>query len=336
MCVIASIPAGKVIDDKTFYDMWDRNPDGGGIAYITDNDKIEVFKSMDEEELLAQYKVISKKHGNHDMLIHMRIATHGSVCMDNNHPFWIDPQTVFAHNGILPHAFHPPAKSDLSDTRYFNNVYLQYVNPVAFDDDGFREQLGDVIGFNKLVILSTNKKLRKESYIINERLGSWEDGIWYSNTAHISKPVIKTFGNFKSGKPYREPVKKSKQLVFPTDAAEDSYLINPELYKDPDFMEMARAMCDASGFNELEDVLIEYEMEINPITGLAHCIGCSSIVEDDLSRTCNDDCWAQLMMMDKEAGWPYSAHDMIGDIDMIEDACLIIKEEEAASSRDSK
>ena len=215
-------------------------------------------------------------------------------------------------------------------------MYLQYVKPVAFDDDGFREQLGDIIGFNKLVILSTNKKLRKESYIINERQGSWEDGIWYSNTAHMSKPVVTTYGGgFKTAKPYRQPV-KNKQLVFPTESTEDSYLINPELYKDPDFMEMAKAMCDISGFNDLEDVCIEYELEINPVTGLAHCLGCGSIVDDDLERSCNDDCWAMLMMMDKEAGWPYEAAHTDGNHDLVEDACLIIKEQEAIGSRDFK
>ena len=71
---------------------------------------------------------IQEEYGHRDMLVHMRIATHGSVCLENNHPFHIDTQTVFAHNGIMPHEFHPPAKSDLSDTRYFNKVFLQSLN----------------------------------------------------------------------------------------------------------------------------------------------------------------------------------------------------------------
>jgi hypothetical protein len=318
MCVIASIPAGKVIDDKTFKQMWDRNPDGGGIAYMTDADKIEVFKSMDMEELLGQYKVIAKKHGNHDMLIHMRIATHGSVCMDNNHPFWIDPQTVFAHNGIMPQAFHPPAKSDLSDTRYFNQVYLQYVKPVAFDDDGFREQLGDVIGYNKLVILSTNKKLRKESYIINERLGSWEDGIWYSNTHHL--PVKKTVGQsfvFNNNKPKTKPTKVN-QLVMPTNASEDSYLINPELYADPDFQELIADVLEVSGYQELEDVLIDYELEVNPVTGVLHCLACGTIVDSNLDRACTSECWAIDVVNERYDNVLDSYDQMV-----LEDACIV-------------
>ena len=58
--------------------------------------------------------------------------------------------------------FHPPAKSDLSDTRYFNKVFLQNMKPVALDDELFRTAIGDIIGMgNKLVILSANKKLSK-------------------------------------------------------------------------------------------------------------------------------------------------------------------------------
>ena len=41
-------------------------------------------------------------------------------------------------------------------------------------------------------------------------------------------------------------------------------------------------------------------------------------------------------MMDKEAGWPYEAAHMDGNHDLVEDACLIIKEQEAIGSRDFK
>ena len=45
MCVIASLPKGKTITNKTLDQMWKRNPDGGGIAWIEDG-KIQVFKTM--------------------------------------------------------------------------------------------------------------------------------------------------------------------------------------------------------------------------------------------------------------------------------------------------
>lgn len=185
MCVIASLPRGKNITNKSLDQMWMRNPDGGGIAWIQDG-KIQVYKTMKLKEFKRKFKEVTSKYGDSDILVHMRIATHGSVCIDNNHPFHVDTQTVFAHNGIMPIEFHPPAKSDLSDTRYFNKVLLQNMKPVALDDDLFRTALGDIIGGgNKLVILSANKKLKQDSYIINEHIGQWVKGVWYSNTAHV-------------------------------------------------------------------------------------------------------------------------------------------------------
>ena len=122
MCVIASIPAGKDINNDTIDRMWKRNPDGGGISWIEDG-KVQVFKTMELIPFKQKFKEVLSKYGDSDILVHMRIATHGSVCIENNHPFYIDTQTVFAHNGIMPSEFHPPAKSDLSDTRYFNQLY---------------------------------------------------------------------------------------------------------------------------------------------------------------------------------------------------------------------
>ena len=202
MCVIASIPAGKDINNDTIDRMWKRNPDGGGISWIEDG-KVQVFKTMKLKPFKQKFKEVLSKYGDSDILVHMRIATHGSVCIENNHPFYIDTQTVFAHNGIMPSEFHPPAKSDLSDTRYFNQVFLQNIKPVALDDELFRQAVGDIIGsFNKLVILSANKKLQKESYIINERSGQWVKGVWYSNTSH-EPSTIRTYGN------YAQPVQRT-------------------------------------------------------------------------------------------------------------------------------
>ena len=186
MCIIASVPRGTTIDKPTLETMWQHNSDGAGISWIDDG-KIQVYKTMKLKPFIKKFNEVVKQYGDSDILVHMRIATHGSVCMDNNHPFYVDTQTVFAHNGILPQQFHPPAKRDISDTRYFNETFLQYQKLAALDDSRYIDHLGSVIGsFNKLVILSANPKLSRDSYIINEASGEWADGIWYSNDSYLS------------------------------------------------------------------------------------------------------------------------------------------------------
>ena len=199
MCIIASIPAGMNIEQKKLDTMWQHNSDGGGISWIEDG-KVKVYKTMKLKPFKKKFKEIQKLYGNSDILVHMRIATHGSACMDNNHPFYVDTQTVFAHNGIMPRQFHPPAKRDISDTRYFNETMLQHIKLTGLDDSRFISHLGDMINSgNKLVILSGNPKLHKDSYIINEQSGEWVDGVWFSNDSHEEYSwKMNRWGNTKS------------------------------------------------------------------------------------------------------------------------------------------
>ena len=81
MCVIASLPRGKNISNKNLDQMWKRNPDGGGIAWIQDG-KIQVYKTMELKDFKQKFKEVTSKYGDSDILVHMRIATHGSVCLD--------------------------------------------------------------------------------------------------------------------------------------------------------------------------------------------------------------------------------------------------------------
>lgn len=307
MCVIASVPRTHNIDDKTFDLMWKRNPDGGGIAWIDKNGKVQVYKSMKLKDFKRKFKEVVAKHGKSDILVHMRIATHGSVCIDNNHPFHIDPNTVFAHNGIMPSEFHPPAKSDMSDTRYFNQVFLQNVKPTAFDDEQFRTALGDIIGFNKLVILSANKRLKKETYIINEHMGSWDKGVWYSNTHHV---------------PYVRPINTTRGMstIQPRllDTTEDACFINedtgdiwyeevddmvysefiPEdMLDDAELQERLKVMIDNSvmEYYSVDELLIDYALQFNPETKSFNCEDCGADVDDKLKRACKDNCECQYL-----------------------------------------
>ena len=56
------------------------------------------YKSMDYQLFLDH---LSKVGINEECIIHMRLATHGSKCRKNCHPF-AENGVYFAHNGILP------------------------------------------------------------------------------------------------------------------------------------------------------------------------------------------------------------------------------------------
>jgi len=306
MCVIASVPATKNIDNKTLDQMWKRNPDGGGIAWIDENGKVQVYKTMKLKNFKQKFKEVVAKYGKSDILVHMRIATHGSVCIDNNHPFHIDPNTVFAHNGIMPTEFHPPAKSDMSDTRYFNQVFLQNVKPTAFDDEQFRTALGDIIGFNKLVILSANKRLKKESYIINEHMGSWEKGVWYSNTHHT--PYKRHTSTIGSTTIQPRLLDTTEDACFINEDTGDiwyeenhdiiySEFIPENMLDDVELQDKVTVMLENSvmDYYTLDDLIIDYALVFVPETKSFQCEECGAEVDDKLKRACNKECECQYL-----------------------------------------
>jgi len=184
MCVIALSPIGNKLDKSTLTDMWNTNSDGAGISFIDETKTIRTYKTLDKDDFVKiALSVFDKYSVSSPILVHCRIATHGSVCLANTHPFNVDNHTVMAHNGIID-CVETPDTSDISDTRMFINTWLRYMRPTWLDDQYMLEYVGDIIGWSKLAFLTTNPNLRKQWYIVNEKEGSWLDGTWFSNTNH--------------------------------------------------------------------------------------------------------------------------------------------------------
>ena len=184
MCVIALSPIDSRLDESTLKDMWDENPDGAGISFIDETKTVRTYKSMDKEDFIKiALSVFDKYSVSSPIMVHCRIATHGSVCIANNHPFNVDNHTVMAHNGIIQ-CVEVPDKSDISDTRMFINTWLRYLRPTWLDDNDMVEYIGEIIGWSKLAFITTNPNLRNDYYIINESEGLWKNGTWFSNDNH--------------------------------------------------------------------------------------------------------------------------------------------------------
>jgi hypothetical protein len=170
--------------------LWTRNSDGGGFAFINDNKEIEVVKSMRLEHFWKQYKEARREYKEADFLLHMRIATHGSVCLDNTHPFAVDEQTVMAHNGIIydVNKFAKGKKDDRSDTRLFVDEILPSLPKNWLDDKALKHMVETYIGQSKLMFLSVNPELKESVYILNKWKGDHADGMWFSNTFGVNPP----------------------------------------------------------------------------------------------------------------------------------------------------
>lgn len=225
MCVIVAQPKGTTLQDDRLSRLWDRNKDGGGFAYIDSDDQLQVVKSMDKDEYIHKFKSARGRNPESDFLLHMRIATHGSVNLDNVHPFRVDEHTVMAHNGIIK-IESAKAKSwkptegqklpkygddpwDRSDTRIFVEEMLPELPENWLDNPMLVQMVEDFIGGSKLMFVTTNPKLQQSLYILNAKMGTVVDQMWFSNTHGVHPPkVIQASG----WKPSASAKKQAKQI----------------------------------------------------------------------------------------------------------------------------
>jgi hypothetical protein len=117
---------------------------------------------------------------------HARYATHGVKNEQNCHPFQVgdDPQTYLAHNGVLDTFIADGDKR--SDTRVFAEDTLPKLGGVsALNDENIYRMIESWATGSKIAVLSVNPLAEYQLYLINEKLGTWDDdGVWWSNSSY--------------------------------------------------------------------------------------------------------------------------------------------------------
>ncbi len=192
MCIIASIPKNTgTISKDTLETMSNNNSHGFGISYIDTNNNIQTFKTMDDKTFVNKaIKVQNEFSKTSDILIHARIATSGKTNLANCHPFNVNKNTVFAHNGVL--SCVEPTKN-MSDTRVFNESVLKNFKDNFLNNTSVVEFLEEIIGHDKMVFLTNNPAYKTNTIILNEVLGETVDGIWFSNSSYKARTFVNSY-----------------------------------------------------------------------------------------------------------------------------------------------
>jgi hypothetical protein len=190
MCIAVYQPKGEKLSKEKFYACFDRNPDGFGLMFAKGG-KIHICKMLDSAE--KAYAVYSRLHKREargkNMVLHFRIATHGSVNKKNCHPFRINARLALVHNGIIS-AVDTRKYQDMSDTRVFAKEILAKLPPFFEWDEPIMRLIEEFIGHSKLIIMDS----KGVAHIVNERMGEWVDGMWFSNNSHCPKKVVTVGG----------------------------------------------------------------------------------------------------------------------------------------------
>jgi len=197
MCLLIATTGASKPSKKALKRAAVANPDGFGFAVIGDN-KIYTYRSMDIGKTISEYFTARDEFPNGDSIFHLRITTHGETNVENCHPFIVNDDVVMGHNGMLP------IKEDngRSDTRIFAEDWLPEfdLGDLLDTQKGFQE-LETFASGSKLAFLNTSSLLRQSLYIVNERLGHWNEGVWYSNNSY-KKNYGYSFGTYKPGSTY--------------------------------------------------------------------------------------------------------------------------------------
>lgn len=171
------------------------NPDGFGFAIRID-DNIITSRGLNADKVIDKFFTIKEAYPDSDAMFHARLATHGTINNENCHPFRVanDRRLVLAHNGILP--MQVPIKGNRSDTRIFADDILPAMGIEILDNYSDRLALEDWLGNNKIVIMSTHPALKQNYYILNEKEGMDNDGVWYSNCSY--QPYTYRYSTYNS------------------------------------------------------------------------------------------------------------------------------------------
>jgi predicted glutamine amidotransferase len=204
MCILIMRRHDSVImTDAALKNCWDNNDDGCGFSYVnTDHlgvNRIKTHKYMAFEPFLTKLRRCEAIAPESNFLIHFRIATSGELSTHNQHPFVVNEDCVMGHNGVLHKARKDPTKKD-NDTRMFIKDTLQNLPDNWDENPVILELIESYIGTNKLAFLYSDNQYM----ILNDDLGSWEDGIWYSNNSHKRKKYV-----------YKKPAARTATRIIP-------------------------------------------------------------------------------------------------------------------------
>lgn len=185
MCIAIYSPASaNPLSRENFNAAMRSNRDGMGLAFVGQDGKFRIIKSLTRGDVIYDEYDIAHKAG-HDCLLHFRIGTHGSVNEDNCHPFVVSENELMIHNGVIRGVTIP---KDQTDSQAFAEQVLRELPEGWETKPGLRKFIEYSLLGSKVVILRRSGGV----VILNEQSGHWKDGIWYSNHSYIP------YGNSKS------------------------------------------------------------------------------------------------------------------------------------------
>jgi len=265
MCIAILNTKQTTLKKQLLKNCWENNGDGAGMLYIDNDNQLKVFKEMKSfNTFYDNYIDIKQKYGKRNIVLHFRISTHGKINKTNCHPFLVDDNLGFVHNGMI---YNAPTSTEYSDTYMFNETILKKFKPGFEYDDDILDLLADYIGNgSKLVFLNSND----EWAIVNEAAGHWNMGCWFSNSSYKQVNDWYDFGGIKKQKSTAKKTTPTFDRTFHWTSNENYISAHQSQYCTgcdmmlSGFKEIEDGMCawckEEESIRELEDMTLDCEL----------------------------------------------------------------------------
>ena len=185
MCMLCVIPPNVIPSREKLENSALNNPHGFGFAIVVPSEKrIISERTMNADESINNFLKLREQYREGYAMWHARYATHGTMTIDNCHPFKLggkDKQTYVAHNGVLPTI---EAKGEnRSDTRIFVEDILPAMGGVtALDNPQLYNVIENFTSGSKVCVLTIDPRAQFQCYLIHEDRGKTDlSGVWWSN-----------------------------------------------------------------------------------------------------------------------------------------------------------
>ncbi len=167
-CIIHRIKGTATINELDLKKIIAKNDDGWGIAYLNDDAKMVVKKSMKMSDSIDEIRALEKE--DREFVFHARWATHGETNEKNCHPFPVGNFGQMFHNGKIAIGIY---KNHMSDSFHFAEKVRKHL--------GKGNNLSSIIKqFEKMIDDSRLAFLTNDGVV--HRFGTWHniDGNLYS------------------------------------------------------------------------------------------------------------------------------------------------------------
>ena len=273
MC-IAILNTKTMLPDEYIKNSWDNNDQGAGLLW-NDSGVLKTYKTFNYKSFLKKYKEVRRQTSG-KIVLHFRIATSGYRGKDNLHPFLVNQDLGFVHNGVISGL----GNNKHSDTYQFNEM-LKQLPPNFLSNKTIIEFISNYISSSKLVFLDA----LGNHTIVNEKLGHWAGDDWFSNTSYQSyndyywagnKKVAKSYGNSQSWMDYY--YKPETKAIAPNQSYKDDIRY---YFDDVTDQEIERFIANVGAHNLTAKQLIDEIQEWAAYYGTYSLLEINNVIEQE-------------------------------------------------------